>query len=492
MSEISFIQVNLPSDESNLVVTFVTPGQLDEPMDLLEGRKPAEYGLSVQGFSAKKGSSIIIGVAGRKSCALVGFKAGEIAPDDVRILGASVSKLAKRAQTVSVIVDPLLSMIDRGSVRYLVEGVILGAYEFGKYKTSAEPEEVHPNSLTVEFCSVSSNPGDFGNEIAVGVAIGNATIRARDLVNEPASFLTPHKFCEIATEFVSDSDHLEIEVWDLERIKSERLGGLLGVAAGSMQEPRVAKITYTPSKGYDKTVALVGKGITFDSGGLNIKSFEGMKTMKTDMGGAAAVLCALAALPVIQPEVRVIGFMMLTENMPSGTATKPGDVLTTRTGKTIEVLNTDAEGRLVLADGLALAAELSPDIIVDIATLTGACVVALGDEIAGVFANDDELVNQLSQAGHASGEELWRLPMPDQYKKHINSEIADIQNIGVPGAAGAIAGAMLLKEFVGQTKWAHLDIAGPSRASSDYGYIAKGATGFGARLFCYYLENIVI
>jgi leucyl aminopeptidase len=236
-----------------------------------------------------------------------------------------------------------------------------------------------------------------------------------------------------------------------------------------------------PSGGRVPHVALVGKGITFDTGGLSLKTAGGMETMKTDMGGAAAVFAALEAAARLGAPMRISAWAMLTENMPSGTATKPGDVLTTRKGKTIEVLNTDAEGRLVLSDGLQLAVEAEPDAIIDLATLTGACIVALGDEIAGVMGTGDALVNEICRASERAGESLWPLPLPEDYRSHIDSEIADMKNIGKAGQAGTISAALLLKEFVDDVPWAHLDIAGPSRADGDRRYLTRGGTGYGVR-----------
>jgi leucyl aminopeptidase len=225
----------------------------------------------------------------------------------------------------------------------------------------------------------------------------------------------------------------------------------------------------------------VGKGITFDSGGLSLKPAAGMETMKTDMGGAAAVLAAVEAIAALGGRIRITAWAPMTENLPSGTATKPGDVLTTRNGKTIEVLNTDAEGRLILADGLTLAVEERPDAVIDLATLTGAAVVALGKEIAGLLGNDEELVAAVRAAGARTGESSWPLPLPDDYAVHIESEIADMKNIGRPGQAGTISAALLLREFVADIPWAHLDIAGPSRSDDNRWYFTKGASGFGVR-----------
>ncbi|MGH9277359.1 MAG: leucyl aminopeptidase family protein, partial [Acidimicrobiales bacterium] len=279
---------------------------------------------------------------------------------------------------------------------------------------------------------------------------------------------------------MAEREGLALTVLDENAIVAERLGGLLGVAAGSDQPPRLIELVYDPPDAR-ATVALVGKGITFDSGGLSIKTAEGMETMKTDMSGAAAVLAAMSTLSTTAPSVRVIGIIPATENMPGGNATKPGDVLRIRNGKTVEVLNTDAEGRLVLADGLSLAVEAGVDAIIDLATLTGACIVALGNRIAGLMGNDPGWVGQVNDAAARAGEHVWPLPLPDQYRKQIDSEVADIKNIGGGRYGGALTAGLFLKEFVGDVPWAHLDIAGPARSDEDEGYLSKGGTGFGVR-----------
>ncbi len=313
---------------------------------------------------------------------------------------------------------------------------------------------------------------------------------ARDLINTPPSDLTPR---QMADRVVAELDGLpgtSVEVWDEERIVDERLGGLLGVNRGSAEPPRFVRATYDPAgagssepDGPVPHVVLVGKGITFDSGGLSLKTADGMTTMKTDMSGAAIVLGALSACADLGVRVKVTALAPITENMPGGAAVKPGDVLRIRNGKTIEVLNTDAEGRLVLADALSLAAEIvpTPDAVVDVATLTGAAVVALGTGMAALFGTDPTLVDALRQAGDRTGERLWPMPLPDDYADHIDSDVADMKNIGRPGQAGAISAALLLRRFIGDLPWAHLDIAGPGRSAESTGYLSKGGTAFGLR-----------
>ena len=270
-------------------------------------------------------------------------------------------------------------------------------------------------------------------------------------------------------------------MWDEKEIRKQKLGGLLGVNRGSEQAPRFLRLEYAPDKPRG-TVALVGKGITFDSGGLSLKPSDGMIGMKGDMGGAAAVLGAFRAIAALGAKVRVLGFLPITDNMTGGDATRVGDVLTIRNGKTVEVLNTDAEGRLILADGLSLATEEAPDAIVDLATLTGACMVALGDRIAGLMGNHEGWIDQVRAAADAVGEPVWPLPLPGYLRGKLDSELADLKNITDTRYGGALAAGVFLREFVGEgIPWAHLDIAGPADSSVVEGELVKGGTGFGVR-----------
>jgi leucyl aminopeptidase len=361
------------------------------------------------------------------------------------------------------------------------EGGVLAAYHFDAYRT-AEPSS--PLARLVLVPGAEDAAAETAEGARRGARVAESVALARDLVNEPPSSLTPERFAAIFTERFAALPEVSIEVWDEERIVTERLGGLLGVSRGSTQPPRLVRAEYRPpgaAAGPIAHLALVGKGITFDSGGLSLKTATGMETMKTDMSGAAAVLAALDAAAALGAPMRITAIAPLTENMPGGSATKPGDVLTTRSGKTIEVLNTDAEGRLVLADGLTLATEAEPDGVVDLATLTGAAVVALGKDIAGLFGTDEVLVEEVRRAGERAGEPAWPMPLPDDYRSHIDSDVADMRNIGRAGQGGSIAAAMLLREFVGDVPWAHIDMAGPARADEATRYLAKGGTGFGVR-----------
>jgi len=442
-----------------------------------------------RGFTGKVGQTLALDGAAGALEVLVGL--GErtgLGRDGLRRAGAALVRAASECASASFDLDGAVPAgLDLATAaRSVVEGAALAAHRYVRYKSHDDPPAL--GRLVV----VAGDAAAAGRGVERGTVVAEAVILARDLVNTPAADLTPVGLADAAGE-VARREGLSIEVLGEEEITAERLGGLLGVARGSAEPPRLVRLTYEPPPADDgasaPTVALVGKGITFDSGGLSLKPAGSMTTMKTDMSGAAAVLATLGACRRLGVGVRVIGLLPATENMPGGRATKPGDVLTARNGKTIEVLNTDAEGRLVLADALSLAAEERPDAIVDLATLTGACVVALGRSIAGVMGNDDRLVTALREAGARAGEPSWHLPLPSAYRKLIDSEVADMNNQGTPGQAGALTAGLLLKEFVGDVPWAHLDIAGPARSEEDSGYVHKGATGFGVRSLLELLEQ---
>ena len=360
------------------------------------------------------------------------------------------------------------------------EGFILGQYRFDKYKTKKAKE----TSRSLRF--VGSGARAAASSAKRAQVLADAVNLARDLQNEPAGAKPPTVLANRAVR-IARSLGLKTRVYTEKDFKAERFGGLMGVAAGSHQPARMLVMRHEPSRP-KATVALVGKGIVFDSGGLSLKPPAGMETMKTDMSGAANVIAAMQAIGHLNPKVRVLAFCPLTENMPGGSATRPGDVLVARNGKTMEVLNTDAEGRLVLADALSMAAEAKPDIIVDQATLTGACKVALGEKIAGLFGNDQDAIDRVKRAADAAGEAVWPMPMPDYYRKNIDSEIADIKNTGSRWG-GAINAAFFLKEFVGDVPWTHLDIAGPARWPEDEHYQVKGGSGFGVRTLVELVES---
>jgi leucyl aminopeptidase len=408
---------------------------------------------------------------------------GAVGLESLRRASAAFVRAAGRGSAAALLLPDGAGVSADQAGSAISEGAALAAYRYDDFRTGEEPDQL-------ETLAVVLPPASDASRLAAGVVRGarlaQSVSLARDLVNEPPSSLTPSTFADTFVRRFADIAELTVEVWDEDRIIEEKLGGLLGVARGSTQPPRLVRVEYRPTdpieiEGRVPHLALVGKGITFDSGGLSLKTATGMETMKTDMGGAAAVLGAMDAAAALGSRIRITAITPLTENMPGGSAIKPGDVLTTRKGKTIEVLNTDAEGRLVLSDGLTLAAESEPDAIIDLATLTGAAVVALGKEIAGLLGNNDALIDEVHEAGDRAGEPNWPLPLPDDYRSHIDSEVADMRNVGRPGQAGSISAAMLLREFVGSVPWAHLDIAGPARSDESSRYLAKGGTGFGVR-----------
>ena len=403
-------------------------------------------------------------------------KLGELDAEACRRAGAALALAAEHCDSAGFDVSGVArGPLDPARVGCAVtEGVLLGAYRFNRLKS--EPEVPRLRRVVL----AGPDAAGLGAGCARGEITAGAVVFCRDLVNTPAGELTPAAFAEIARGEGSRQG-FAVETWGPEEIAAAGLGGLTGVAQGSAEPPQLVRGEYRPDDPAAPTVALVGKGITFDSGGLSLKPAGSMMTMKYDMGGAAAVLAVLGACRRLGVGVRVVGIMPMTENMPGGRAIKPGDVVRIRNGKTIEVLNTDCEGRLVLADGLCLAAEESPDAIVDVATLTGAVVVALGRRIAGLMGNDDRLLAAMEVAAARAGEPLWRLPLPAGYRSGFDSEVADMKNLGVPGEAATLVAGLLLEEFVGATPWAHLDVAGPARAEEANGYVRKGGTGFGVR-----------
>lgn len=367
-------------------------------------------------------------------------------------------------------------------VRAVTEGLVLGAYRFDELRS---PDNVKPGLGSVTLVVGDDNATVRAARAAAttGAAIADAVCFARDLVNTPGGTLTAPEFADRAAARATAAG-LTADVLDLAAITDARLGGLLAVNQGSTIEPRLVKLTYEPDGSDEETptVALVGKGITFDSGGLSLKPAASMMDMKDDMGGAAAVIAAMCALPSLDVRVRVVSFTPMTDNMINGGAQRPGDVYTARNGTTVEVLNTDAEGRLVLGEALVLASEEEPAAIVDLATLTGACLVALGDRIAGLMSNDDGLRRDVADAAERAGERVWPLPLPDDYRSRLDSQVADIKNISSQAWGGTLTAGLFLREFVGEgIPWAHLDIAGPAFLQEADGEQGKGATGFGVR-----------
>ena len=441
--------------------------------------------LEARGFDGKVGQVQIVGGGDGPILAAMGMGAREsVTADDFRTAGAAVARASRRAAKVaSSVLDAVpdgLSNVECAQAH--AEGVVLGAYGYHNQKSDPSPTKLKAVSV------VGTGGAKVTAALELGRTIAEAVCLARDLVNEPGGSLTPAKFAEIANR-IAKREKLQIKILDLAAIKKARLGGLLGVNRGSTQQPRFVEMTYRPKGKAKGFIALVGKGITFDAGGLSIKTGSGMMTMKCDMGGAAAVVATMSAVAAMAPACRVTAYVPMTDNMLGGDATRPGDVLTIRNGKTVEVLNTDAEGRLVLADALSLASEAKPDAIIDLATLTGAVMVALGPKYAGLMGNNDDLIAQIQAAGESASEKLWHLPLPSEYRSMLDSPVADLKNIG--GAhGGSLTAGIFLSEFVAEgIPWAHLDIAGAAWTDSGSTMTTKGGTGYGVRLLLDVIAN---
>ena len=419
-----------------------------------------------------------------KAVLLVGVgKRAEAGPTEVRrAAGRAAKRIGDRARIATT-----LPQVGRGAEDALeaaTEGFALGAYRFDRYKSQGgrKKKEVEPTVALV-------GPSRLDRRAANAV-IRRATIVtesqcwARDLVNTPALDLPPAGIARAAQAMAREFG-LTCKVWNETQLRAGGFGGILGVGAGSANPPRMIELRYTGGSGVP--FALTGKGIAFDSGGLSIKTATQMETMKDDMGGAASILATMRAIALLKPRINVIAAIPCSENMPSGTAIRPGDVLTHRGGTTSEVVNTDAEGRLVLADALAYLAEQEPRLIIDTATLTGAVVTALGDELWGIWGTDRDLVRDLLAAGEAAGEPGWEMPLWQGYRRNIDSHIADIRNTGSKPLAGSIHAAWFLREFVGDVPWAHLDIAGTAYLEKDGDLFPHGATGSPVRTLVRFL-----
>jgi leucyl aminopeptidase len=429
--------------------------------------KPYET-MSVTTSAWKSPRTLLVGLGPRK----------EVTTDLLRRL-ATIGGLAarqRRLTRVAIVHRPGTPVAADRAAQVMAEGVLLANFEGASLKTSG------PAASWIESAEVriAGDRQSVEQGLARGRVLGEYSNEARNLANAPGNDLTPRVFADKATA-IAKAAGLAVDVLDEKRITSLKMGLLLGVARGSVEPPRLVVLKHEPAGAPAGVVlGLVGKGITFDTGGISIKPAENMDKMKDDMSGGAAVICAMAAISRLKVPVRCIGIVPMTENMPGGKAFKPGDVLTSAAGKTVEILNTDAEGRLILGDGLWYAKELGATHLVDLATLTGACVVALGKTTSGLFGTPDTWVQTVLSASARAGDRSWPMPVFDDYKEQIKSEIADFSNTG-GRAGGAITAALFLKEFSGDTPWVHLDIAGTAWAEEPKPYQPKGATGVGVR-----------
>jgi leucyl aminopeptidase len=444
-------------------------------------------------FTGEAGKVMVLYTEGRiapKHVLLIGL--GKKKEADLDTLRSAMAKIARKADdlrlgSVAFALEnkTLVKSAPNARLQVLVESMILGRYSFEMYKD--KKKRAHKTLKKVFVISDRQNAA-IKNALNDGRVVAEATIFARDLGNTPGNDLTPRVLAKFAKE-VANKSKLAYHEMGPAQMQKERMGAFLSVAQGSAEPPAFVHLTYKPKGRSKASVALVGKGVTFDSGGISIKPSRGMSEMKSDMGGAAAVLGAMKAIAELKPRVTVDAYLCAVENMPDGKAIKPGDIVTARNGKTIEYISTDAEGRMVMADGLSYACDRKPDYVIDICTLTGACPYAVGEKYAAILGTDQKFVNQLVKAGEQSGDPLWQLPLEKSYAKGLTTTIADLRNTG-SSKADTINGALFLLNFVGEIPFAHLDIASNAWTEENTPLCPKGATGSGVRLLTQFLMNM--
>ena len=491
---VSLLAKPLPAADGDVLIvgSYADEKRLPEPLARLDRALGGRLGevLEAEKFQGKPGQLTHLYADGRlpaKRVVVVGLGArGQLTPETIRRAAATGVRRARdlgaRVVSIEVLGDTLPP---EQRARAVVGGALLGTYSFDRYKREKPDKGVEELRLVEPD---TRRGRELKAAIHLGTTFAEATAFARDLVNAPANEVTPTYLAKAATQIAREG-RLKLRVYDRTECEKMGMGAFLGVAAGSEQPPKFIHLTYSPSGRARRKVAIVGKGVTFDSGGLDLKPADGMLRMKNDMAGAAAVLAVMRALPSLRPSVEVHAIVAATENMVSGKAQRPGDIVRAMNGVTIEIGNTDAEGRLTLADALAYTvARVKPTEIVDLATLTGACVVALGSLCAGLLTTSQPLADRLKAAADLVGERVWQLPLIDEYKDGLKSDVADINNVG-PRGGGAINAAIFMREFTGDVPWVHLDIAGPAFSDRDLPLGPKGATGFGVRtLLAYLLE----
>jgi leucyl aminopeptidase len=462
---------------------------LDELLPVTAAEAIAAYRLTGKAGEAAQAMATIAG----RPVSLLLLGVGDRSPRALRRAGA---ELGRRLADGGTATTSVVASEDREGIQAFAEGVLLGGYGFKLKSGLARPggpspagsDPAPPGLARLLVSPEADGPGALRRAAAIAAAVGIA----RDLANTPSGLKGPQWLADEAVRLTAGRE-VQARVWPEDELAAAGFGGILAVGSGSVRPPRLIELSYRPATAPAAPhIVLVGKGITFDSGGLSLKPNDGMKAMKTDMSGGAVVIAVLSALAGLGVPCRVTGLVAAAENMPSGSAYRPGDVITHYGGRTVEVLNTDAEGRLVLADALAYAvATLQPDQLIDVATLTGAARVALGTTHAALYATDDELAQSLTAAGQASGDRVWRMPLEDGYRPALDSEVADLAHVARDNtSAGSIVAALFLREFAGGRPWAHLDIAGPGRSADTNGELSKGATGFGVRLLLRHLSSV--
>jgi len=409
--------------------------------------------------------------------------------DPLRIMvGKAVKALIMKKLSDVLIAVPLAGKINMemsSVLEAMLEGACLGNHLFDKYKK----EKKHKPLKKINFLVKPDEVRKYSRLSSRVKTVCQGTILAREWVSTPSNDKRPDRFARSIVT-LARKENLKVTVLGEKELKQKKFGAIMAVAAGSMSKPRLLVLEHNP-RGATKTVALVGKGVTFDSGGINLKPSAGLDEMKADMSGAASVAATMITAAKLKSKLRVIGIIPIVENMPSGSASRPGDIIKSFDGKTVEIGNTDAEGRLILIDAISYGIKkYKPKTLIDMATLTGACVVALGEKIAGTFSFDDKLAEDIILSGQKTHERCWRMPLPEDYKELLKSDFADLNNIGSTRYGGAITAALFIAEFVGDTRWAHIDIAGPAYAKKESAYCGAGGTGFGVRLLCDLLNRL--
>ncbi|MFC1947435.1 leucyl aminopeptidase [Chloroflexota bacterium] len=492
--EIKIAFGNINEIEADAIILYLFEG-----IDLLEGDL-AEIDSALEGvisrllesreIKGKPGNLSVIHTLGKLPASRVIIaglgKRDDLTLDFIRKTAADACRSLEQnnIETITSVIFTNSQIPTDKASQAMTEGALLGTYSFRRHITR-EAEHGKISQLTIITDDNSLIP-EMESGCEKGKIIAEAAMNARDMVNEPANFMTPSDMAAMARQ-IGDETGLEVEILEKEVMQEMGMGALLGVARGSEQPPKFIVMKYSGGTTPDTEIALIGKAITFDSGGISIKPSAGMEEMKDDMSGGAAVISAMGAIARLKPEINVLGLVPATENLPGGNALKPGDVITQMEGKTIEIISTDAEGRLALSDAIGYARKQEVKRIVDVATLTGAMQVALGDVCTGAFANDQELADKVIAAGEEAGERIWQMPIYDEYKEHNKSDVADIKNVG-GRSAGSITAALFLGEFVGDVPWVHLDIAGTAYTDKTKGYTVKGATGVPVRT----LVNLVL
>ena len=474
------VSKSVPAKVAAIVIPVAASGPLPSGVGLNRAQ------LSALGFEGRASQTQTLPPAAGKTAVRVLLGIGEVRDLDTSVLrnvAASAARACARYESIATSLPGVMRGSAKAPTQAVVEGIALALHRWVALKN----DKSGLSKLTSVTLVSAEKTAEVQAGMLMGIATSTAVCTARDFANTPPSHLTARQFAEHAVA-IAEASGVEATVYNKDQLIAMGCGGLVGVNAGSTEPPRMVKLEYKPTAARGKVV-LVGKGVMYDSGGISLKPSDGMHAMmKMDMSGAAAVLATMGALRALKVKTQVTAYLMCTDNMPSGSALKLGDVLTMRNGKTVEIHNTDAEGRLILADGLSLGAESKPDAMIDIATLTGACLGALGKKMAGVLSNNSGVVSQLMNSSARTDELLWELPLFHDYRRLLDSNVADMRNIGGP-YAGATTAALFLHEFVGTTPWAHLDIAGPMDADGDEGWLNRGATAYGTRLLIDFCAN---